>query len=486
MTSSIKVSKFPKSGTKFSESIDEVNAAEHNFNVILQAGRVVSTKTLLSHFADGMQIKRLEDMVADFQIIFSIIRRDMKSHNSSVDFTGMRVADKNVVLPRHITIDRYDNICPLTLLLQIIAESLNKLRINVRPNDWSSLRPLRDVLVGLQQRLKKVEHGKGFFPGLAPCIMLHEEHSIFTVAATSARYMRLQALDSFGRDARFRHIDTMKARCTPEAARRMTEIERFSNDIRAHLAVDEDERDKTWHNWENPFRTEANRAVVNGMGASFEPQGKYKVACVLDYWRFRMQRPQQAEAAELAVLEAEIVKKRGISGATSCAEWDLWITKLSSPSVQPQPPLQPIPYKAGMPKSGTWGTPLHLPPPPAVPQRAAVGPSSRVEMSSAYPPPIGYPSNVTPGARREQRNPHGPGTWPTSTAMPPLPGQPLQAGRRDAGSRMGSVAIGPHVYPNTSPYGAPRRDERIQSPSVSSDGKKTNGKAKSRGCFGFL
>ncbi len=302
----------------------EMDIAEHNFNFILDTARNMISKSLLFHDVANVDViaRPLFTLVSELKLVFAFIRRDMKLAFRNIDLGSRQVANsrdqKPVISPNNFK--EQQTVCPLTLLFRIIAQGLSVYRVRVGDNTWGPIRPLHDLLVNLQGNLRtlNVEGISVFWPGLATCIMFHEYDSTFTIASSTARYHHLAGLTSLARTVRKDHMTRLRARIPPRDKNNMTNVERFCKEVSKDRA-------------RNPFAQPSSRAQVDGVGATFNPDGQYTVACFLDFWRFDMQRPTAARVEEASYRMAD----RQLYGVDSCAEWELWMIKISKLKIKP-------------------------------------------------------------------------------------------------------------------------------------------------------
>ena len=114
------------------ESLMEVNKAEDNFSRILEAAGKV--KRVFSQFKDsGFETTPLDELASNFMIIFRIIRRPILHRHSNLQPGGRQFAGRSERLPSSNRLTHLC-VCPLTLLLRLIAKSLTRLHVSVREN----------------------------------------------------------------------------------------------------------------------------------------------------------------------------------------------------------------------------------------------------------------------------------------------------------------------------------------------------------------
>jgi len=217
----------------------------------------------------------------------------------------------------------------MVLFFRIIAQGLNAYRINAPADDWGPIRPLHALLKTLQVGSdrwgrqsgiqgvgsKRAPNVPTFFPGLASCIIFHEQDQFFTIASSRAAYNHLGGLGKLASSVRDRHMAALEARLghtAPELRERLAVMRRHCE----ATSVGGD------GGGNNPFVEDPRRAApVPGTGATFNPLSGYLPACFLDHLRFVMDRPP-------AAVEDELGTKK-IFGTETCAEWEFWIMALS-------------------------------------------------------------------------------------------------------------------------------------------------------------
>jgi len=156
--------------------------------------------------------------------------------------------------------------------------------------------------------------------------MFHEHESVFTIASSSPRYFHLKGLAILAREVRNSHMERLENHVSPEGVG-VERMKRLSKE--AH-------RDRRQH----PFRQEGNRARVPGVGATFTPGSIYMPSCFLDYFRFIMQRPNAAQLEEAA----RPPENRQLYQVDSCAEWELWMIRISNNDAESDGRLRTPPH----------------------------------------------------------------------------------------------------------------------------------------------
>lgn len=327
--------------------LGSMEKAEDNFEVILAASTRMS-----SIFAKFNQFTRFDtevvnNLVHDLKKIFALLRLRLRRDYGFEASPGRRVATPGETLPVRIVQDAYKSLCPLTALLQAVAQSISDLKVGVQSgsnhNGWGAIDPLRRVL----DRMEKTLHQTGDeYTGLAQCIMFHERNSRYIVASTAPRYKHIDGLQKYALGVRHNNLLRMRNVLPSQSLARVEKLEDYSENLK-----------KVWVKLPKEGRewTGAPPPVVEsimGCNASFANTGFYMTACLLDHLRFQMTRPELAQKAE----GDRNTSDRGVHGPFSCAEWELYITLLNDPD--PARPHAPrvIAMSYGMPKARTWET----------------------------------------------------------------------------------------------------------------------------------
>lgn len=369
--------------------IPEIEVAESNFKALVDAAVTISSpRSLLVRFAGEIDITPLTSLVNDLIRLFQLFRRI--AENAIDAQSALKEVPPNIMKNNH-----YNTLCPLTVFLRIIASALSrvnlrKVNLNDMFSEWGPIKPLRGVMVQLQKNFRTIQiRANEILPGFANCIVLHEEHSKFTVSPTAAAYYALAGINARATAVRSLYLPKLRVGCEPGVRERIDKIKLLSRDlVNYHKTVMGKESDE-WGG--NPFSGPgSNRVKIGGFGASMTPKGGYKLACFVDFWRFEMERPAAVEERALGVLTASL-GQRGAWNTTSCAEWELWLTKLSLQDVQPVPFDTVYPVREEMAKSATWtgkASPASATRAPSSGKRAAVG--SRVEVAAVLRDPALY------------------------------------------------------------------------------------------------
>jgi len=145
-------------------------------------------------------------------------------------------------------------------------------------------------------------------------------------------------------------------------------VENSSRELHEHVK----EQNLKDPNWKSPFERDETRVSVSGQGATFSPGGIYRLACLIDYCRFTMERPPETWKKEEKLKR----HKRRAYEHDSCAEWELWITILSDSRTPTAPARYPRTAQAGDPRSNTYPHPQ-----PTVPR------PSKTSSFDWHPPP---------------------------------------------------------------------------------------------------
>lgn len=350
-----------KDQTSILEQVDIVRAqmevAERNFDAILAAA--VKVSKVFSNFKQitTFNLGIISDLVQDLRTIFRLLRSRLSRQFQSAIAPGRQAAAPGEQIPERIRRNVYACLCPLTVLLQSVAQCLSDLKVRV-PNDagnnaWGTIQPLHKLLVHMEKSLTTTSGlpnaQNGEYIGLAVCIMLHERHSRYLVTSTSPRYGALKALDTYARALRIGYMNGMRDILPEESRRRVQTLEMYSENVKYEQGA----ALRAKQEWNGaPNATLDNPEVIMGHNAAFRTTGDYMTACLLDHLRFQFGRMETAKIAE----QSQKVEKRDVHGTTSCAEWELYITLLHSPDpTRPHAP-QFVAVSYGMPKARTWET----------------------------------------------------------------------------------------------------------------------------------
>lgn len=334
-----------------------MEVAERNFDAIVEAA--VKISKIFSNFKQitTFNLGSIIDLVQDLRIIFRLLRSRLDRQFQSKTVSGRQAAAPGEQIPERIRRNIYTCLCPLTVLLQSVAQYLSDLKVRV-PHDasnnaWGTIQPLHRLLVHMEKGLTRTtalaNENEGEYIGLAVCLMLHERNSRYLVTSTSPRYGALRALDTYARALRIGYMNGMRDILPEESRKRVQTLETYSENVKS-------ERDATLkakQEWNGaPTATLDNREAIMGHNAAFRTTGDYMTACLLDHLRFQIGRMETAKNAE----QNQRVEKRDVHGTTSCAEWELYITLLHSPDPERPHAPQFIAMSYGMPKARTWET----------------------------------------------------------------------------------------------------------------------------------
>ncbi|KAK7750141.1 hypothetical protein SLS62_007890 [Diatrype stigma] len=302
----------------------EMEKAERNYDVIMSTAEAMIRGSLLFHDLKdpSSMIKPLRELVGQLKNVLAFIRRDLKASHPTLDVDPRQIAPATHPKPTIVPNDfkTQQTLCPLVLFFRIIAQGLSSYRLKVRENSWGPIRPLHDLLLGLQNHIQISEPDgePAFWPGLSSCIMFHEQDSMFSIASSTPKYRLLRGLFSLARIIRKDNISRLRTRAGPKDKVAISNMERLCKQVA---------RDRANNVFQN---NPDNRTRVEGIGATFNPSGQYMPACFLDFWRFDMPRPTAAQVAE-----AEGVAGRAIYGVDTCAEWELWMIKIAKLKIMP-------------------------------------------------------------------------------------------------------------------------------------------------------
>ncbi|KAK4161323.1 hypothetical protein QBC43DRAFT_291980 [Cladorrhinum sp. PSN259] len=340
--------------------IQELHYAEISCRSIQQAEKqtqVVFSKLRGSEFS----VTPLDKLIQDLTKTYALIRREiLTNHPEDARHyfqNSTRIAGESDTCP---PLQNYSCLCPLTLFLQFVASSLTRVRVNIaidttklgpdfpsrnRPTvnhkeDWGVVKPLRDILIRLSKGLgtaivKRADRPDyQFVPAVAQCLMFHKENSAYIITSSAVRYKRLPGLQDIGRRVRRNYMKSMKDKFSPEIKRRTQAVEDGSTSLfdQYNMQLKMKKNKERIPPWNNPFdSTDAGVTPVqiSGQNATFDPKGKYKLGCLIDFCCFVMERPLGADFWEKRQIQKDgkapkgVPPKRPGHPADSCAEWEM-------------------------------------------------------------------------------------------------------------------------------------------------------------------
>lgn len=356
---------------QFRQLHESMIVAETNFDVVLStATRIASIFAKLDR-STSFNISGITNLVHDLKTIFAIIRLRLRRDYGIESPEPRRVAAPREGIPQRILQDAYQTICPLTMLLQAVAQSFSELHVHVKSGTnnggWGAIEPLQKVLSMMERNLKRTEDDFEY-TGLALCVMFHERNSRYIATSTAPRYQRIAGLQTYAYVLRHNHLNRMRNILPPQAIARVEQLESYSENLKS-VWEKLPKQGRTWTGGPPPVIES-----VMGCNASFATSGLYMTACLLDHLRFQMGMPKLAQDRE------RTETNRNVHGPFSCAEWELYITLLSDPD--PDQPYAPrcVAMSYGMPKARTWEN-----------NKAAQRPPARVEAPPRPSPLPAYP-----------------------------------------------------------------------------------------------
>lgn len=222
-----------------------------------------------------------------------------------------------------LQLEKHGCLYPLTLFLQMVAKSLNRIHITVSSNEWCTLEPLYGMMVRRERRFKP-EQDPSNRPGFVAYIMLQEKHMRFIVTSTAVNYSKLTRLRKHAVLIRNVVIDGMRSRLSHLDERCVSGHEEYSDGIKKHFEFNKrnyDERSR--HPTGVPRRIES----ISGCTASGHTDGKYFPPCLTNEWQFKMEIPHAGREAERTYL----IESRLAYPSKSCAKWEMFITILLRP-----------------------------------------------------------------------------------------------------------------------------------------------------------
>lgn len=435
-----------------------MSLAELNFTKVQQAAENVE-KILVKIGGDRIFSRaELDLLIQDLRTTYTFIRRNIKDRhpqNPSLINQAEAVAKSSPTSFRADSLSRHPCLCPLTVFLQEVAKALTNLRSDididynqakVNPKKaeeaarrgWGAIKPFRAILQELSKSLKPCEFtrtrtggGTGqpiavvFFPGMAQCLMFHEENSAYIVTSSAVRYENLLGLQKLGYQVRDRYIKSRRDRLSPTTEARIRQVEFGSTTLWEQAQNPPKGPDGRPAPWQNPFGPGGIQpATMTGQNGAFDPRGNYKNACLMDFCRFIIDKPLEAAKREERQAKKDNKKpnmkpNRPPFPENSCAEWEMWITILSTTEVSAGSTTRPRPVarKDGQQRSDTY---------PPTPQVASKRPSHSPLQFQA---PAGH-QNVTPP--KPTKAPSRPAQWAYNqqylSPQPPRPGNHSKPG----------------------------------------------------------
>ncbi|KAG8156755.1 hypothetical protein KVR01_013360 [Diaporthe batatas] len=397
---------------------DQIQVAEHNVIAVLQAAQKIADTFSSLDRVTNFNLQIIDNLVQDIRTIYRLLRSRLFSQFPGVPPRGQLAAPGDRI-PEKIRENAYSCLCPLTVLLQSVAQCFSDLKVSAPSeagNDaWGTIQPLHRLLRHMEGRLlttnNVVRNETGDYIGLAFCIMLHERNSRYLVTSTSPSYGSLKGLDDYGKHLRILHMRRIRQSLSEEFSGRVQLLQAYSEDVKR-------ERRAAGKAWSGAISTTLDEPeVIKGHNAAFRTTGRFMTACLLDHLRFQIGKTAYAADIENATTR----KERSVAGPTSCAEWELYVTLLQSPD--PEEPYAPqyVAVTYGMPKSKTWETDKTSSRPAPTAQRSPA-PTPLPPMSRPIPLRPGQAKSAT-FANHSQAPPH-PAAGQVIVQMPTPPRQP--------------------------------------------------------------
>lgn len=329
----------------------EASTVEDNISIINeQATRITKT---LSALKVSLDLGEFHSLIADLGKVLKIIRELVKLQqavNSEKDANrrkelSARLSAYDPPLPamfrKPAAAGQSGTLCPLTVFLQAVSASLTTLKIRRIAGGMGTAQAIIGLLEAMSTQLNNANGRKDECRGLANCIMIHEKNSRFIVFGTAPCYRKLRGLQDFAWETRDKYLMKLEAKL-PEAARdRLRDAERFSRQI-----LDDSRAGN------KPIQAPDGytQLVINGTNVSVTAKGKYKTACLTDWLRMVIERPEAAQEEEN---QMPVAKRRPQEKITSCAEWILVTYLLYSPDPA-NPPTLGRPTAGSHKKSDSW------------------------------------------------------------------------------------------------------------------------------------
>lgn len=348
---------------------NEIDQAEHNISVVLETA--ARTSEVLSKWTK-FNIAPLLDLARDLKSVLALVRREMNQRPGCRNYNGSKpAAEKRERIPKRLRPKDtgrcgHDCLCPLTKFLQLVADALSDLNLRFRPSDrvWENITPLWGLLNRMQalfqrptfkpRKVKNPEDDQelDLCPGIATVIMFHERHGRFVVTGTAPRFVRLTGLQKHAFAIREAYIREMEHGLPENEVERIRALIQFSEGVKQASKAARMARP---HREPNIGPVPGGRGTIAGCNASFGNTGRYRRACLMDFFRFDISRPNAAQVGEerLSVIQRLAFEPR------SCAEWELYVTILHRPDpAEPREPPKAVRHDTltGRPKPATWDT----------------------------------------------------------------------------------------------------------------------------------
>lgn len=309
----------------------ELRNLEMNYKIIEEAAHRLRKcgEVVLPNYTS--EVQHLTDLIADLRTVLSLVWREISSKKKweIPNDLSIPIAGPEKTLPASFHQNKYDCLCPLTVLLQTVARCITEHRIQAREKpitpaingqNLGSLDGLYSVISWVDNKIrpevkeKEREAGKDVknsgSVGFANCIMFHEKNSTFTVLSSAASYRHLTGLRSYAKATRERFTNELRNEMPPEVQTRIDEAARISDELfHADGIIPSGETIAELPDFQ--------KLLISGTNITVNPNGDYKPACLTDHLRFAIDRPADAQHKE----DIYMLSRRQPMPAKACAEW---------------------------------------------------------------------------------------------------------------------------------------------------------------------
>lgn len=330
----------------------ETEATTVGRNISIISKQADKIKKTLSDFQVPLNLEKFHILIADLRQVLKIIhklielQRAVNSEKDGNKRKGLsaQMSAYNPPLPALFSKPadgaHLGTLCPLTVFLQAVASSLTTLKINSIEGAMGTAQAIIGIQQAMRTELTDANDDGDQCQGLANCIIIHEKNSRFIVVGTKPWYKTLKGLADFAWATREQYLKQLQTKLPKDIMDRIVAAERFSKQIL--------EDTKAGNKPTQPPEG-YKELVINGTNVSVTPKGAYKNACLTDWLRMSIKRPEAAQKQE----DETPVEERKPQQVTSCAEWALVNYLFYSPDPE-NPPAQGKPIAGSHKKSDSW------------------------------------------------------------------------------------------------------------------------------------
>lgn len=331
---------------------DEVVIVGKNIDVIREYAFKI--KTTLSNLEVRLDLEEFENLIADLKSVLRMISKTIdfqRRYNSERDVSkrnkllSTRLSENDPPVPaafrKSAAAEHLDTLCPLTVFLKAVSISLTTLNIGSMSGGMGTAQAIIGLLQAMSAQLTKKGPSDKQCRGLANCIIIHEKNSRFLVFGTAPYYKNLRGLQNAAWETREKYLKTLQGKL-PEAAK----LQVKAAEVLSRQIWEEAMAGKTPTQAPEGY----NQLVITGTNVSVTPRGQYKSACLTDWLRMVIDRPEAARKAEDMM---PVDQRRAQKQITSCAEWVL-VNYLFYDPDPAKPPTQGKPSAGSHKKSDSW------------------------------------------------------------------------------------------------------------------------------------